>query len=68
MIKELKSELYKGHKVMFVKYDSDVLAVLHIKSENVDISEYGKTKEQAFSDLKKKISGFSARTRKCYDL
>ena len=68
MIRKLKSEIYKGHKVMFIKHDSDVLAVLHIKSENVDITEYGKTKEQAFSDLKKKIKGFSAATRKCYDL
>ena len=68
MIKKLKSEIYRGHKVMFIKHDSDVLAVLHIKSENIDITEYAGTKEQAFINLKKKIKGFSAMTRKRYNL
>ena len=45
MIRKLKSEIYKGHKVMFIKHDSDVLAVLHIKNENIDITEYAGTKE-----------------------
>ena len=64
-MKKLKSEIYKGHKVDFIEYaPGDVLAILHIRSTGTDVTECGRTKTQAFRNLKREIKGFTKQWRK----